>query len=173
MARRRRVSLKTSKWKNLLDHATRYTLPVWRKLGRMFEGLLAVGRDDVVGGLRLLRAGFDELGGSLPPPVYLKFQSDIAEALGRAGQIADGLTAVEQTIERCERTNERWLLAELLRLKGELMLRKGSATAKAEHSFREALDRAGRQGALSWELRAATSLARLLRDQRRWPERLP
>jgi len=50
------------------------------------------------------------------------------------------------------------------------MLRKESATAKAEDSFREALDWARRQGALSWELRAATSLARLLRDQHRCAE---
>ena len=156
--------------KNLLDHARRYTVPLWRELARMFEALLAASRGDVVGGLRLLRAGFDELGESLPAIDHVKFQSDIAEALGRAGQIADGLAVAEQAIERCEQTNDRWLFAELLRLKGELMLRKGSATAKAEHSFREALDRAGRQGALSWELRAATSLARLLRDQRRCAE---
>jgi predicted ATPase len=45
------------------------------------------------------------------------------------------------------------------------MLRKKSATANGEDSFREALDWARRQGALSWELRAATSLARLRRDQ--------
>jgi hypothetical protein len=104
-----------------VSRATRYTLPLWRKLGRMFEGLLAVGRGDVVDGLRLLRAGFDELGESLPPSIYLKFQSDIAEALGRAGQIADALIVVEQAIERCEQTNEWWLFAELLRLKGDLM----------------------------------------------------
>ena len=53
--------------KILLDCATRYTLPLWRELGRMFEALLAVSRGDVVGGLRLLRAGFDELGELLPP----------------------------------------------------------------------------------------------------------
>jgi predicted ATPase len=41
------------------------------------------------------------------------------------------------------------------------------AAAAAEGHFRQALDRASRQGALSWELRAATSLARLLRDQGR------
>jgi predicted ATPase len=120
--------------------------------------------------LRLLRARFDELGESLPAFDRVKFQSDIAEALGRAGQIADGLTVVEQAFERCEQTNERWLVAELLRLKGDLMLRKESATAEAEDCFREAIDCARRQGALSWELRAATSLARLLRDQRRGGE---
>jgi predicted ATPase/DNA-binding winged helix-turn-helix (wHTH) protein len=156
--------------KLLLDHSARYKLPLWRELARMFEGLLAVSRGDVVGGLRLLYAGFDELGEALPAFDHIKFQSDIAETLGRAGEIAHGLTVAEQAVERCEQTNERWLFAELLRLKGELMLRKESAAAKAEDSFREALDWARRQGALSWELRAATSLARLLRDQRRSTE---
>src|SRR5260370_31210391 len=113
--------------KILLDHARRYTLPLRRELARMFEALLAVSRGDVVGGLRLLRAGFDELGESLPPSDYVKFQSDIAEALGRAGQIADGLTVAEQAIERCEQTNERWLFGEMLCLQSELMLRKGAA----------------------------------------------
>jgi predicted ATPase/DNA-binding winged helix-turn-helix (wHTH) protein len=156
--------------KTLLDCAKRYTLPLWRELGRMFEALLAVSRGDVVGGLRMLRAGFDKLGELMPPLDHVKFQSDIAEVLGRAGQIADGLTVAQQAIERCEQTNERWLFAELLRLKGDLILRTESATAKAEDCFREAIDWASRQGALSWELRAATSLARLLRDQRRCAE---
>jgi predicted ATPase len=41
------------------------------------------------------------------------------------------------------------------------------AAAAAEDHFRHAFDCARRQGALSWELRAATSLAQLLRDQSR------
>jgi predicted ATPase len=44
------------------------------------------------------------------------------------------------------------------------------AAAAAEDHFRQALDWARRQGALSWELRAATSLARLWRDQGRIKE---
>jgi predicted ATPase len=60
-------------------------------------------------------------------------------------------------------------MPEVLRLKGELVLLQGApgAAAAAEDCFRQALDWARRQGALSWELRAATSLARLLRDQGR------
>ena len=58
-------------------------------------------------------------------------------------------------------------MAELLRIKGELLLlqRGPGAVAAAEDHFRQALDWARRQGALSWELRAATSLARLLRNR--------
>jgi predicted ATPase len=93
----------------------------------------------------------------------------MAEALGRAGQIADGLAAIEEAIVRSEATEERWVVAELLRVKGELFLLQGApgAAAAAEGHFRQALDWARRQGALSWELRAATSLARLLSDQGR------
>jgi predicted ATPase len=57
----------------------------------------------------------------------------------------------------------------LLRLKGELFLSQGAPAASEppEALFRQALDEARQQGALSWELRAATSLARLLRNQGR------
>ena len=59
-------------------------------------------------------------------------------------------------------------MAELLRVKGELLLLQGApGKAAPEDNFRQALDWARRQGALSWELRAATSLACLLRDQDR------
>jgi predicted ATPase len=92
----------------------------------------------------------------------------MAEALGRAGQIADGLGAIEEAIGRSERSGERWATAEMQRIKGELFLLQGApgAAVAAEGYFQQALDWAHRQGSLSWELRAATSLARLLRDQR-------
>jgi hypothetical protein len=93
----------------------------------------------------------------------------MAEALGRAGQIAEGLAAVEVALTWTESTEERWAAAELLRIKGELLLLQGApgAAAPAKDHFRQALDWARQQGALSWELRAATSLARLLGDQDR------
>ena len=68
-----------------------------------------------------------------------------------------------------ERSQGGWLTPELLRLKGEILLLQ-STPAFAETAadlFWQALDWARRQGALSWELRAATSLTRLLRDQGR------
>jgi predicted ATPase len=119
--------------------------------------------------LRLLRAGFDDLGKANTAYRFSHFLSETAEALGRAGQIADGLAAIDEAIAHCERTEEHWVMSELLRIKGELLLLQGAlgAGAVAEDHFRQALGWARRQGALSWELRAATSLARLLRDQSR------
>ena len=68
-----------------------------------------------------------------------------------------------------DRTGERWLEAELYRLKGQLLLRRGHAEA-AEDRYREALRIAREQEAKLWELRAAVSLARLCRDQGRRTE---
>jgi predicted ATPase len=93
----------------------------------------------------------------------------LARALGDADHGAEGLAVIEEALAWTERTEERWRIAEFLRLKGELLLLQDSpgAAAAAEDHFRQALDWARWQGALSWELRAATSLARLLRDQSR------
>jgi predicted ATPase len=130
--------------------------------------VLVIQRGDVITGLRLLRAGFDEFGEA--GSSLLQFLAFLmAEALGRAGQSAEGLAAIDEAIARSERTEERWAMAELVRVKGELLLLQGApgAAAAAEDHFRQALDWARPQGALSWELRAATSLARLLRDHGR------
>ena len=89
----------------------------------------------------------------------------MAEALGQAGRFADGIATVERGLDRSQRG---WLAPELLRIKGELLLLQGTAgITEAMEDFRQALDEARRQEALSWELRAATSLARLLRHQSR------
>jgi hypothetical protein len=62
-----------------------------------------------------------------------------------------------------------WCLAELLRTRGELHLleRVPTAVETAEKCFHRALDLARDQGALSWELRSAMSLARLWHGQQR------
>jgi predicted ATPase/DNA-binding winged helix-turn-helix (wHTH) protein len=156
----------------LLDHSTRHSLAHWHAWGRGYQGALAIERGDVVTGWRLLRAGFHEFGGFTSAMQVNAFLT--LEALGRAGQIVDGLAVIEGAIASSEETEGCWLMAELLRLKGELLLLSGEAgtAAGAEDHFRQALNRAHQQGALSWELRAATSLARLLRDQGRPVEAL-
>jgi predicted ATPase len=61
-------------------------------------------------------------------------------------------------------TEDRWAEAELHRVRGEL-LRSGHDPAAAERSFSQAMGIAQQQSAKFWELRAATSLAQLWRDQ--------
>jgi predicted ATPase len=153
----------------LIDHSARHGLARWHAYGCGYHGALVIKRGDVAAGLQLLRAGFDELGGF----ATLRFMDFLMpEALYRAGEIAKGLATVDEAIARSEETEEHRLITELLRIKGELFLLQGApaAAASAEGHFQQALDWARGQGALSWELRTASSLARLWRNQHRVKE---
>ena len=153
----------------LLDRAERSGLCFWQVDARCFEGVLLLRRGDVARGLDILRNVLDEFYSAMSHTRYDAFLGEFAEALGRLGDVPGGLAALDCALDRSERTEGRWYVAELQRIRGELLLLEGApgAAAAAEGHFWQSLDWARRQGALSWELRAATSLARLLRDRGR------
>jgi len=99
--------------------------------------------------------------------------SILADAHLAAGQPAEGLPLAQEAIDLAERTDNRYCEPEFHRLKGELLLQAGAAQGEAEKSLREAIAIARRQTAKSWELRAATSLARLLSKQGKVQEAQP
>jgi predicted ATPase len=69
-------------------------------------------------------------------------------------------------LARVDRLEERWFEAHLLRLRGEALLAISPERAtEAEACYEHALAVARDQGARLWELRAATSLARLWAEQ--------
>jgi predicted ATPase len=76
---------------------------------------------------------------------------------------------MEEALAQSDRDGQHWCVAELRRVKGELLLQRADekAASAAEDCFRAALDAAREQGALFWELRAALSLARLRIRQER------
>ena len=97
---------------------------------------------------------------------YLYFLCEYASALGLAGRTDRGLDAIEQAIARSERNDERWCIAEVLRIKGELLRHQGKFEG-ADAAFATALAWTERQGALSLSLRIATGAARLWQDMGR------
>jgi len=77
-----------------------------------------------------------------------------------------GLTLMAEALGMTNDTEERRWDAELYRLQGELLLARATGhDTEAETCFHQALNIARRQQAKSWELRAATSLARLWQRQ--------
>jgi predicted ATPase/DNA-binding winged helix-turn-helix (wHTH) protein len=150
----------------LLDHSRKHGFASWNDFASRLKGVVLVKTGDLDTGSPLLRAGLDEITDPNSGLWFLTGLSEMAEALGHAGRIADGLATVERGIDRSQRG---WLAPELLRIKGELLLLQGIAGTReaVEDVFRQALDGARRQGTLSWELRAATNLARLLRNRGR------
>jgi adenylate cyclase len=96
----------------------------------------------------------------------------LAETELERGCAKEGLAAIDEALAFVEQTGERFWEAEIHRLKGEL-LRLGGEDGPCESCFQTALDVASRQGALSLELRASTSLARLWKDTGRGREARP
>jgi predicted ATPase len=158
--------------KALIDLSARHGVELWTLGGRCFEGVLLVKRGSIGTGLEVLRTAFARV----PPGAFTLFYTPIlasmADALGRDGKVAEGLSTIDEALARSESNEERWCVAELLRIKGELILREGAppAARAAKEHFLHSLDWARRQGALSWELRTSTSLAHLQHDQGRTAE---
>jgi predicted ATPase/DNA-binding winged helix-turn-helix (wHTH) protein len=158
----------------LLDRSAQHGLAVWHAWGRCFEAALCLQRGDVDTGVQLLRGALDAVRKIGFSRHYTAFLGALAEGMAALGQVEKALAAIDEALTRSERNEERWCLPELQRIKGGLALREGSreAATAAEGYFLQALQLARLQGSLSWELRAAMSLARLRGMENRHAEGL-
>jgi class 3 adenylate cyclase/predicted ATPase len=148
----------------LVTITTEHGFPAWRAQGTIYRGYAKVKNGDVVKGVTLLRGGLSAYRTTGTETWMPHLIALFAEACQIAGQIEEGLTLLDDALQTVERTREHWVEAELNRQKGQLLLRQGHTKA-AEKLYRKALSIAVEQEAKLWELRAATSLARL------WGER--
>ena len=167
------ISLRRSAWLGQCSMSSaKYTLNVWHARGLCLEGALFIACGDLGGGLRRLQSKLDEIRETRSALYYLGCMAVLAEGLGHAGQPALGIKLIDDGIARSERIGECWCIAELLRVKGVLVLleNRPDASRFAQEQFELALKWARSQGVLSLELRATTSLARLWR-QRGYHER--
>ncbi len=143
----------------LTEHAEQHALGVWRTYGMALRGRLLMRRGEAADGAVLLRSALAELRGTPFDIRYQLYLVWLAETLGAAGQAAEAHAAIDEALDRAERTEERWYFPELLRLRGELLIQEGASGAS--ECFTRSLDWAQRQGALAWQLRTAMSLARM------------
>lgn len=153
----------------LLKHTAENALDLWHAWGKCFGAMLLISRGSTVEGLKTLITILDELPQGAFFVHYAGIQATLAEALGRVGAISRGLATIDDALARSERDDERWYMAEFLRVKGELLRFEDTTETmrEAEEYFRRSLDCARQQAALSWELRTSISLARLHQAQGR------
>jgi predicted ATPase len=136
----------------------------WVVEGTFFRGwvLAEQGKtDEEIAQMRDSLAALPSFGREVGRPTKL---ATLAAAYGKAGRTDDALGLVADALAPVESREERNWEAEIYRLKGELLL-DAKGPSKAETCFRHAIDIARRQSAKSLELRATTSLARLLDRQ--------
>jgi predicted ATPase len=140
--------------------------PILIAIGSCLHGWVLVQQGQAREGIEQMSQGLIAVratGAELLRPCFLAL---LAEAHGAMGQPAEGLMTLTEALTLADKTGERWYEAELHRLQGELLLQQNSDTqAEAETCFHHALDIARTQQAKSFELRTATSLARLWQQQ--------
>ncbi len=140
--------------------------PFWKALGMMDQGctLALTGRaSDATEMLISGMAAFRATGAKAWIPLYLPY---LARSHAERGQFEEAWRCIGEAMRAADTTKETWCEAEIHRTAGEITLISAAPdAAKAEAYFERAIAIAREQKAKSWELRAATSLARLWSDQ--------
>ncbi len=148
-------------------YATEHGILHWLTLGSIIKGWVLAQQGRLNEGAALLHQSLKSYrvtGAKLGLASFLAMQ---AELYGQSGEIEAGLQVIAEAQSHIDATSEAYYAAELHRLKGELLLKqpRPDATTGAETCFQQALQVARDQSAKAWELRAATSLARLWHGQ--------
>jgi predicted ATPase len=140
--------------------------PYWKSAGGMAHGCVLALTGNASDAIQILTsaiATFRATGSTWSLPFRL---ACLAKAQAELGQFEDAWRRLDEAMMMVEVSKEVWSHPEILRLGGEIALMSPERdAAKAEAYFERALSVARHQQAKSWELRAAMSLARLLRDQ--------
>jgi predicted ATPase len=148
----------------LMALATEHGFPLFLGWAIVFRGWSLTALGQAQEGLTLLAQGLAAIratGAVVSTPGVLM---GLAWTCAKVGRIVEAMNCLAEAAQHIETTEERVVEAELHRLRGELLTAIGDKAA-ANHSYQQAIAVAQRQRAKAWELRAATSLARLWRDQ--------
>ncbi len=142
-----------------------HAVELWCLLPR---GWAAVQQGDAHAGIADIREAMDRRRAAGIDAVWPWFLALLADAHGALGRFEDGFRALEEALQWVQRNDERLYAAEVHRIMGELLLRQPTPDPEQAHRcFEQALTIARREQAKSWELRAATSMARMwLQDGR-------
>jgi predicted ATPase len=145
----------------------------WKVGGMLLLGCVSALNGKAADAVQTIGSGLQawrSTGASLWMPVYL---AHLIGAHADLGRFDDAWRCFNEATTLMQQTKERWCESEIYRIAGEVAIRSpDSDVSKAEAFFRHALEVAKAQQAKSYELRAATSLARLRRDQGRRDEAL-
>ena len=151
--------------KLLFEACTEYGISQWLPWGYLNLGWALTEEGNMEEGMLMMQQSLGYWQGAGMKRAVTFFLALQADAFKKAGQTEKGLATVEEAFSSANETGERFLEAEMHRLKGELLLEQGKAEHEAEECFCRALEVARRQSAKSLELRAVMSLSRLRQKQ--------
>jgi predicted ATPase len=145
----------------------------WMTVAQLYSGKLLVGRGKFSEGVVAFRDVFAKCGETGWRPSYPEFRASLALALQGLGRLDEAENVVSEAIAVAGRRSDgqHWYVPELLRIKADvLLLQSADHSDLAEGYLAQALEMARDQGARTWELRVALSVARLRVTQGRHDE---
>ena len=147
--------------------AAKYGVAAWRSFAILLEGWALSWTSGPASGIALMQQGIADFDARNTTYHVAHYVSLLGQIHARVGDFRSALSLCIEARERAERAEEYIWQAELHRNEGEVRHAAGRPLAEVEECFRMALDVSRRQSAKMFELRAATSLAKLWRDQGR------
>jgi predicted ATPase/DNA-binding winged helix-turn-helix (wHTH) protein len=148
----------------MIDRGRSLGTPVWETRGRFWQGLVSMHRGEAGAYRSIVAPSLYSLGKTIHAPFLTGYLSALCDELVRSGDSAEAFRLATASLERARRVDNHSSLPELMRLRGEMELAARGTTAHraAEEAFVASLTTSASIGAKSWQLRAATSLAKLL-----------
>jgi DNA-binding SARP family transcriptional activator/predicted ATPase len=143
-----------------------YRLGQWGPMAGILHGWAIAEQGAVQAGLTELQVGILAMQATGFQALYTFFMALLSDLQSRAGQIEESLSLLNQALNFASSSEEHWYEAELYRRKAKLLLQRGNEV-EVERTFLRAMEIAQGQLAKSFELRAATDLARLWQQQGR------
>jgi predicted ATPase len=149
-----------------IDHieadARQNGLTAYGSLGRGLLGHLLIERGEIQAGVDLLLEFQQMLHATRYGSLLATFSAPLAWGLAQQGHLEQAMTTIDSQIVRVESQGGSFDLPELIRVKAAILLTAGGERdAEAEALLLRSLDLARSQSALAWQLRAATTLARV------------
>lgn len=157
--------------KKAQDHAREHRLLHWGQFGLCLHGMVLAVTGHAAEGIPLIQNGIATSERNHSKAFRPYFFAGLAEGQLLANRLEEAQHTIETALQITDQTLERWMDAELWRLKAQVLLLSGRpAQDEVEPILWHAAKCAERQGSMSLHLRAVTSLARLWRDQERYTE---
>jgi predicted ATPase len=153
----------------LLSLAEDKVAPQWRAHGIIIRGRALLMRGQPADAAKLIMTGVGDVVSTGCTHFKPLFLAEMARAHGQCSEFAEAESCISEALHIAQGTREKWAEAEIYRTAGELALATGNP-GDAEVYFVHGLSVAREQNAKAWELRIATSLARLWHNGRRHSE---
>jgi DNA-binding winged helix-turn-helix (wHTH) protein/tetratricopeptide (TPR) repeat protein len=172
------AALSYERSRELVELANEYGLELWLACGTINLGWAEAELGNAQQGIGRMQwgvAAYEATGASLWSSYFLGL---LAEQLAKAGRVEEGLVTIAKALIHSEHSGEMYSVAELYRMKGELIMKNGDPApvsqpghgkgdavspkrAQAQSCFEQALAIAKEQHTISWELKASISMHRL------------